>query len=1137
MYQMGLCHRLSVFLVVLLSNLVFANTKPNIESESNQWLLAQQLLPEGFPGGKGPMLGSRKNISRGPATFQPNLGQMPSNIDFAAKSNGYRMYVTGSDLVFDLLSMDEGHPGVTPGLVTVSLVGANMMLAGHGEDKQPGVSNYLYGKDESKWVYDVPSYSKVRYSDVYPGIDLIFYGNGEREMEHDFIVSPGANYRDIKLAIQGAESIKISKQGHINIEAMGGGKLRLKKPLVYQLSGSGVKFEVPSHYELSADNQITFWIDERKYDRNLDLVIDPVTLSYSSYLGGSSDDVVLGMTSGNNHIYAVGYTKSSAFPTTSGAYQTGRNGSTDGFVSRVDQFGGPVNISTYFGGNGIDVVTSIKVIPKSGIGSGDEVFLTGYTASTDFPAAGTVANGETLLSTLPNGNHGGYDAFLVKMSSSLTLTGCTTGAACFSAYFGGTGFDVGMQIALDVTSIACTTLGSPCPMMIGTTSTSGIVVTNPALFPGYSGGPADAFIARFTTSFLATNQFTYYGTSGMDVGTAIAIDAAAPANVYIAGSTDTDSESMSTASGYQQNYGGGRRDVFIGKIGIALGDSSGKYGSYLGGTGDDIPSGIDVYPKTGSGNIYVVGTSTSTSGFDAVNGSSHHGGKDIFVANIVALDSSPQAVNYITFVGGSGDDDAPGIQSIVVDSSGLAWFVGRTKSADLATHETVNGYGFSDYPSGASLGMFGRLDSPSLGTNFSFVSYYGSNSNTAQDLLSAVTLIPAGYAILGGYLTESGAPLVGNSPNSYSGQQDGVIAETQFSYTGCAASNCTRGSAAFVNGNLFEIVQYAVTKTNAPGTSYWESANVPSTHTLVSAGGTSGSALLQMSPSSSTSQSCGGGSTYNCLTAAPAATTSFAQRYINQTGGTASVGAYAVSMSLNGKAPTCCSNGSDIEITVATGPAVATSLISATAILDSGYTLVGGGAWVSEQEDPASGNFIFASYPSRSAGATSASTYGYKLGTSNCLYSQGLSSTVHTGSGGTNNSTSGGSVSPVALSTANCDAWTVMARDYADADFSKITAYAIGVKSTILPKANVYVSAQVGATNTPTTAHATGSIVCEMGSGYTLTGGGAMAIWDTVQHFIHSSWPISRIGWALTQVASGADTNSQPIVYCIGIHR
>src|SRR5439155_17798981 len=180
------------------------------------------------------------------------------------------------------------------------LVGANQAAKVTALDELPGKSNYFIGSDPKKWRTDVPTYAKVKYEGVYPGIDLVYYGN-QRQLEYDFVVAPGADPKAIALKIETGSSKLENRKAQLRVDASGdlvveadGTEVRFHKPVVYQPKGSlNSEFRIQNsefiegRYVLTADNRVTFEV--ANYDRSKGLVIDPV-LVYSTYLGGSVGD-------------------------------------------------------------------------------------------------------------------------------------------------------------------------------------------------------------------------------------------------------------------------------------------------------------------------------------------------------------------------------------------------------------------------------------------------------------------------------------------------------------------------------------------------------------------------------------------------------------------------------------------------------------------------------------------------------------------------------------------------------------------------------------------------------------------------------------------------------------------------------
>jgi hypothetical protein len=216
----------------------------------------------------------------------------------------------------------------------MALIGANPSPVISGVDELPGKANYLIGNDPQYWRTNVPSYSKVHYEKVYPGIDLVFYGN-QRQLEYDFIVAPGADPTVITLSFDGADQLAIDRNGALALQ-FGDSEIRLQKPLVYQMI-NGAKQYIPGSYRLEGQHQISFQV--AGYDRSKPLVIDP-TLSFSTYLGGNGNDQGVGIAvDAAGNAFVTGGTQSLNFPTTAGTIQTASAGSQDVFVTKLNPTG------------------------------------------------------------------------------------------------------------------------------------------------------------------------------------------------------------------------------------------------------------------------------------------------------------------------------------------------------------------------------------------------------------------------------------------------------------------------------------------------------------------------------------------------------------------------------------------------------------------------------------------------------------------------------------------------------------------------------------------------------------------------------------------------------------------------------
>ncbi|HUH64147.1 MAG TPA: SBBP repeat-containing protein, partial [Terracidiphilus sp.] len=319
------------------------------------------------------------NYGHIPLSFEANRGQTDSSVQFLSRGQGYTLFLRRGEAVLALRSAKLNAPestlagnladprrrvgpddeSIETSIVRMKLVGANPRAAVHEEDEQITKTNYFLGNDPTKWRTDVPNYGRIRYSQVYPGIDLVYYGN-QSKLEHDFVVSPGADPSRIRLSVVGAGESKIDPVSGDVILNTGSGELRLLKPVAYQES-DGQRTAVSSGYRLLARNEIGFEI--ASYDRARPLVIDPV-LVYSTYLGGSGSN---GHGDQGNGIvvdsagdaYVVGTTYSTNFPITSDAFDSQNVSALAGtggtvFVSELNPTGTELLYSTYLGGSGGD---------------------------------------------------------------------------------------------------------------------------------------------------------------------------------------------------------------------------------------------------------------------------------------------------------------------------------------------------------------------------------------------------------------------------------------------------------------------------------------------------------------------------------------------------------------------------------------------------------------------------------------------------------------------------------------------------------------------------------------------------------------------------------------------------------------
>jgi hypothetical protein len=267
-----------------------------------------------------------------PLIFEANKGQTDGRVKFVSRSRGYTLFLTDSEAVFVLTKREAlanrdrtrlSRPGpmrpekITRTVVRMKLAGANLRPQVDGREELQGTANYFIGNGPSKWRTNVPTYARVGYRNVYPGVDLVYYGN-QRQLEYDFIVAPGADPQAIRLAFEGVDRLTLDARGNLVLHTSGGEVLQ-RAPIVYQ-EIDGARQAISGRYVFRGKDRVGFQV--AAYDRTRPLVIDPVLL-YSTYLGGSdlggsSHDEGRGIAvDGSGSAYVTGLTLSSDFPTAS----------------------------------------------------------------------------------------------------------------------------------------------------------------------------------------------------------------------------------------------------------------------------------------------------------------------------------------------------------------------------------------------------------------------------------------------------------------------------------------------------------------------------------------------------------------------------------------------------------------------------------------------------------------------------------------------------------------------------------------------------------------------------------------------------------------------------------------------------
>jgi Beta-propeller repeat len=339
-----------------------------------------------------------------PLSFEANQGQTDSQVKFLARGRGYALFLTPTEAVLSLAKPQAQARAETSAtsspeaVLAMQLAGANLEPQVTGQDALPGRVNYLRGKDPAHWQTQIPTYAKVAYEGIYPGVDLVYYGN-QGQLEYDFVVAPGADPGVLKLVFRGADRTGINPAGEL-VLSTASGDIRMHAPVIYQET-AGVRTTVAGGYVLKEPQQVSFAV--AAYDTSRPLVIDPV-LVYSTYLGGNAGDVGdqgNGIAVDNRgNAYVTGFTGSTDFPTVN-AVQPAFGGGADAFMAKLTRSGSQLLYSTYLGGSGFELGSGIAVDNRG------NAYVTGQTNSTDFPTVNAVQPAFG----------GGADAFVAKLGS------------------------------------------------------------------------------------------------------------------------------------------------------------------------------------------------------------------------------------------------------------------------------------------------------------------------------------------------------------------------------------------------------------------------------------------------------------------------------------------------------------------------------------------------------------------------------------------------------------------------------------------------------------------------------------------------------------------------------------------------
>ena len=581
------------------------------------------------------------NFNHLPLYFIENRGQVDGRVSHYLLGRDKTIFFTPQGAHFVL------HQDARRWTVRLDFLDAQATVP-TGQNRSDANISHFRGQ-RADWKNDISAYMGLRYTDLWPGIDLDYVGEGGH-LKYTFQVAPGADPANIRFVYRGAESVRLTATGGLSVSTPLG-VFDDSAPLAWQII-EGKRIDVPVRFALEtlADASVASFV-LGDYDRSQRLILDPAIFVFSGFLGGAGNEIGYAMAADGSGVYVAGETTSNelSFPVTVGP-DTLFNGGTDAFVAKLNTAGTALIYVGYIGGSGNETGFGIAV------DAAGAAYVTGSTTSTeaDFPVVG----GPDITA------NGGTEAFVAKVNAAGT-------ALVYAGFIGGSGTDSGRGIAVDGTGAAYVT---------GVTNSNNLIPAGLSVGPDLvANGGNDGFIVKVNAAGNALAYAGYIGGSANDEGRGVAVDATGAAYItgFAASTEATAPVAFPVNIGPDVTYNGGSLDAYVGKVNAA--GTGFTYLGYIGGSGFDQSLGIAV---DGTGAAYVTGTTGSTEATFPVSGGpdiTFNGGafdQDAFVAKI---NSAGTGLVYAGYIGGSNSETA---NAIAVDATGAAYITGTTMSAE-----------------------------------------------------------------------------------------------------------------------------------------------------------------------------------------------------------------------------------------------------------------------------------------------------------------------------------------------------------------------------------------------------------------------------------------------------------------------